>query len=169
MDPQQSATESFNRSTPWGRRGMDGQATSKVETSRTKRSADVQGNFLALVRDGLKLADLQVQLLSLDLKEFFKRSRFAIFFLTLSAVGLLASTPIFLLSLAEFLRRTYELRMETALFAVGGISAILFSSILVFACWRLSRVSKVLSRSLNEMHANLIWARETIYSDESLE
>ena len=145
--------------------GLDTKAS--VDASNEAHPArNMQRNVLALTRDVVKLFDLQLQLTYVDLQDFFRRTRLTLVVITMCSVGLLASTPIFMMSVAEFLRRTWDLRMDVALLIVGGVSAFLFSLILILAFWRLSRVSRVLGRSFGEMHQNLTWLREILYHDE---
>ncbi len=165
MGQRTSTDQPFRSSAGGTGRWMDTKAS--VDASNEAHPArNMQRNVLALTRDVVKLFDLQLQLTYVDLQDFFRRTRLTLVVITMCSVGLLASTPIFMMSVAEFLRRTWDLRMDVALLIVGGVSAFLFSLILILAFWRLSRVSRVLGRSFGEMHQNLTWLREILYHDE---
>jgi hypothetical protein len=154
---------------PGGERRMDDQAKMVDETKDPKAKqvvGNVRRNAVELVRDVVKLFDLQLQLAYVDLQDFFRRTRLTLLAITICSIGLVASTPIFLMSLAQLVQRTWNLRMETALFIVGGAAALMFSLILWIAVKRLTKASRVLGRSVDEMSQNLAWLREILYKDE---
>lgn len=166
MGQKTPTDQSFSSGSARSERWVDHQAQAVENPKATHAVKNVRRNVVALVRDVAKLLDLQLQLAYVDLQDFFRRTRVTLVLITMCAVGLLASTPIFLMSLAEFVRRTWEMRMDVALLLVGGLAAILFSICLSLAFWRLSNASRVLGRSVTEMHENLKWLREILYDDD---
>jgi hypothetical protein len=128
---------------------------------------DRSATFMDLVFDSLKLADLQLQLLQIDVVAFWKRSQWALTLLVISSVMLLSGLPVLLLGIAAWMERLASLSRETSLLIVGGVVFLIASGLLAWAVRRLGRAIKPLGRSHEELRANLAWMRHLLHREET--
>ncbi len=116
--------------------------------------------------DSLKLIDLQIQLLQLDLGEFWSRARLAIGVLALSSAALIAAIPVALFGAAEYLRLAINVSLETALLLVAGVVGGLALAAGVWSVRKLGNAANPLKRSRDELQANLVWLRQILHADD---
>ncbi len=111
------------------------------------------------IRDLLRMGDLQLQLLSIDLKAVGQSARFATA-LGLVGLGLLVgSVPVLMFGVAGVLHLLSLIPMEYAWILVGGMGCTLGMIVLGNAVNRLTQVSLAMRRSQEEFHKNFEWVR----------
>ncbi len=115
------------------------------------------------IRDLLRMGDLQLQLLSIDLKAVGQSARFATA-LGLVGLGLLVgSVPVLMFGVAGVLHLLSLIPMEYAWILVGGMGCTLGMIVLGNAVNRLTQVSLAMKRSQEEFHKNLEWVRGVLH------
>lgn len=115
------------------------------------------------IRDLLRMGDLQLQLLSIDLKAVGQSARFATA-LGLVGLGLLVgSVPVLMFGVAGVLHLLSRIPMEYAWLLVGGMGCTLGMIVLGNAVNRLTQVSLAMKRSQEEFHKNLEWVRGVLH------
>ncbi len=115
------------------------------------------------IRDLLRMGDLQLQLLSIDLKAVGQSARFATA-LGLVGLGLLVgSVPVLMFGVAGVLHLLSLIPMEYAWILVGGMGCTLGMIVLGNAVNRLTQVSLAMKRSQEEFHKNLEWVRSVLH------
>lgn len=115
------------------------------------------------IRDLLRMGDLQLQLLSIDLKAVGQSARFATA-LGLAGLGLLAgSVPVLMFGVAGVLHLLSLIPVEYAWLLVGGMGCTLGMIVLGNAVNRLTQVSLAMKRSQDEFHKNLEWVRGVLH------
>ena len=123
--------------------------------------------LVALLIDGLKLSDLQLQLLTLDVSEFWARSRNSILLAAIGVAALIAALPVAMFGGAEYLRQTFSLSIEFALLLVSGVVVLSAAIAIGWSVHRLESASQPLRRSAEEMQANLRWMRSILHEDSA--
>lgn len=119
-------------------------------------------NILVFAQDALRLADLQGQLFSHDLKEFWQRARLGIVFCAAGAAIVLGAVPVLLLGLSEFLQTVFELRYDVSRGIVGGIGLLLGVALLLISMRLLTKAGSSLERSQAELRENVAWLRAVL-------
>lgn len=115
------------------------------------------------IRDLLRMGDMQLQLLSIDLKAVGQTARFA---MTLGIVGLgllIGSLPVLMFGLAGVLHLMSLIPVEYAWLLVGGMGCSLGMIAIGTAVTRLKQASVVMKRSQEELHRNLEWVRGVLH------
>lgn len=123
--------------------------------------------LVALLVDGLKLADLQLQLLTLDATEFWGRARKSMLVAAIGIAALIAALPVAMFGGAEYLRQTCSWSIEFALLLVSGIVILSAALGIGWSVRRLESASQPLRRSAEEMQANLRWIRSILHDDSA--
>jgi hypothetical protein len=119
-----------------------------------------------LAVDGLKLADLQVQLLTLDVKESWSSIWRSTLVLAIAAAALLAALPVAMIGSAEFLRQAMSWSLEFALLMVSGTVLLIAVGLAIWSARRLAAAAKPLRRSAEELSANLTWVRSVLHESK---
>lgn len=125
---------------------------------------NVAASFAGLSHDVIELAELQAELLALDVKDTSQSARTAII---LSAVGiavLLGSVPVGLVTMAVAL---IELRdwSHVAGFGAATIVGVLLSAVILATAWTQLRSGVVtLHRSQEEFRRNIAWIKSSLRS-----
>jgi hypothetical protein len=122
----------------------------------------------ALAVDSLKLADLQVQLLTLDVREFWAGAWRSALVLAAGSAALIAALPVAMFGVSEYLRQAGSLSIEFALLLVSGVVLIVAAALIFWSGRRLATAAQPLRRSAEELRANLDWMRSVLH-DESAE
>jgi hypothetical protein len=117
------------------------------------------------LRDILKLGDLQLRLLLLDIHSAGKGLRTGLTLAIVSATILLGTFPVILLGIAVALRAQFGLRDEIALLLVGAMGVMLGLILLAIAARKLISASTPMKRSQQEFSANLRWIRSVLYRE----
>jgi MFS family permease len=118
------------------------------------------------VGDMLKLADLQLQLLSVDLRQMRRGTRQSLFLILFSVALLLGALPVLMFGLAGVVHLHSELPIEYAWLVVGAIAALVGWVVLKVALIRLARAAVTLQRSQDEFQHNLKWMRGVLHRDQ---
>lgn len=123
-----------------------------------------RGNLADLLHDLTKLLELQMRLLTFDLKEGIRRSTLGMVVLVIAAVLMLATFPVALHAVAQWLASATRLSLGASL---GIVAAVGLATALGMAAWsvrRLRRSFNVLERSREELVQNLHWVQEALKS-----
>jgi hypothetical protein len=123
-------------------------------------------NVASLVRDLARMMDLQLQLLSLDVKQFWSNARAGITVSLLAGFAILGSLPVLLFGIAQTLQRATGWSHEVCLLALGTTFTIGGACVLWGAVIRVGRAAASFKRSQEELTQNLTWVREVLHQDE---
>ena len=123
-------------------------------------------NIASLVRDLAKMIDLQLQLLSLDLKQFWSNARVGLTVSLLAGFAILGSFPVLLFGIAGVLQRATGWSHEACLLSLGTTFTIGGACVLWIAVIRVGRAGVTFRRSQEELTQNLKWVREVLHRDE---
>lgn len=164
MDQTQPGAEYRDRLGDRYRNGNAPQA--EVETKPANAYAGMRRTASILIQDALRLADLQLQLLTLDVAEFWERARFGIVLGLAGLVVLLGTLPVLLLALAEVIDANMTLS-RAASQGIVAVAAMLLAGIgMGISARYLTRAGSSLQRSQAELRANLAWLRSILNRDE---
>ena len=117
--------------------------------------------------DALKLADLQLQMWTVDLKTFWLGARTSIALHAIGSVILLASLPVAMLGAAEYLRHALEWPFERTLLLIAGVAAAFALSLVWYAMQQLKVASSHLKNSSDELRENLRWIRQELHDEDA--
>ena len=132
----------------------------------TPAGPGVRRGLAALLRDILRLGDLQLQLLKTDLVDFWNQARGGIVLLLAGGVAMLAALPVVILGVSYYFSQATELSLAAAMLLV---------SLFVLACaglamWisirQLTRAGSTFDRSQRELHENLTFIRTMLHHDD---
>lgn len=115
------------------------------------------------IRDLFKMGDLQLQLLSIDLKSVGQSARFATALALLGLGLLIGSLPVLMFGVAGVLHLLSLMPVEYAWLLVGGMGCTLGIIVLGNAVTRLTQASSAMMRSQEEFHKNVEWVRGVLY------
>jgi hypothetical protein len=119
-------------------------------------------NLGQLGNDVMTLAELQVELLQVDMREWLRACTVPLLLLAAGLLLGLASFPVLLLSMAYGLGHVTDWPMWARLLAAGGAGLVLAGVLAVAAIQLLRRDVKILSRSSAELRRNVRWLRELL-------
>ena len=158
MDSGTSTTGFF-----WSRitRGWAGLAAEGPKISAAEH-APLGSNLAALGRDLARMADLQLQLLSLDVKQFWSRARTGLFVSCLAGTAVVGAIPVLLFGVAGLLERFAGLTPEIARLIVGAVVLLGGAVTMWFSLRRIGEAAASLKRSQEEMSQNLKWIRDAL-------
>jgi hypothetical protein len=122
-------------------------------------------NAIALAKDALKLADLQLQLLISDVCQFWVGARVSIALLIAAAATMLAAVPVGLFGIAEYLRRALEIPLELSLLIVAGMTICAAAALIVWSFRRLTLAMSHMQSTADELRENLRWMRSLLNDD----
>ena len=123
-------------------------------------------NIASLVRDLAKMMDLQLQLLALDVKQFWSNARVGLTVSLLAGFAILGSFPVLLFGIAETLQRATGWSHEVCLLVPGTTFTIGGACVLWIAVIRVGRAAASFKRSQEELTQNLKWVREVLHQEE---
>ena len=123
-------------------------------------------NIASLVRDLARMMDLQLQLLSLDVKQFWSNARVGLTVSLLAGFAILGSFPVLLFGIAETLQRATGWSHGVCLLVPGTTFTIGGACVLWIAVIRVGRAAASFKRSQEELTQNLKWVREVLHQDE---
>lgn len=123
-------------------------------------------NIASLVRDLARMGDLQLQLLSLDVNQFWSSARAGIIGSLLAATAVLASLPVLLFGLADLLQRATGWTSEACRLTLGGGMTLCGILVIRAGVLRIGNAATCLKRSQEELAQNLKWVREVLHHDE---
>ncbi len=124
----------------------------------------VTSHASSLAHDLITLAELQVKLLFIDFREAVSRSAASAVAMAAMLALILSALSVFLLGIAEILVEYANWHRSWSLLAVGGVGA-LIAVVFGWICFkRLQKVATVLSRSHQELQANLEFVKSLVES-----
>lgn len=135
----------------------------KVELQKTR---PLSTNIASLVRDIARILDLQLQLLTLDLSQFWSKMRIGITVSLLAGMSVLGSFPVLLFGIAETLQRNTAWSHEACLLATAMTCSIGGGSVLWLAVIRVGQAVTSLKGSQEELAQNIKWVREVLHQEE---
>ncbi len=115
------------------------------------------------IRDLLKMGDLQLQLLSIDLKTVGQSARFGSILAVFSAALLMGSIPVLMFGIAGVLHLAARIPIEYAWLLVGGVVSVIGMILLSVAVTRITRATQAMKRSQEEFHRNVEWVRGVLH------
>jgi hypothetical protein len=124
-------------------------------------------NLGQLGNDVVTLAELQVELLQVDMREWLRACTIPVILLAAGALLGLASFPVLLLSLAYALGQVTEWSMAVRLLVASGAGLLVAGICAVVAIQLLRRDVKILSRSTAELRRNVRWLKEVLSPTKS--
>ena len=133
MGPYTTGNQPARSGLRWGSAGAAGQAPPLNQSNGRGAQA-----LLDLAVDGLKLADLQLQLLTIDVRRFWSAAWTSVLVLAAGTALLIAALPVAMFGCAEYLRQSLSLSIEFALLLVSGIVLGVALGAIVWSAYRLS-------------------------------
>jgi hypothetical protein len=124
-------------------------------------------NLGQLGNDVVTLAELQVELLQVDMRDWLRACTMPMILLAAGVLLGLASFPVLLLSLAYALGQVTEWSLAVRLLAASGAGLIVAGIFAVVAVHLLRRDAKILSRSTAELRRNVRWLKEVLTQSKS--
>jgi hypothetical protein len=123
---------------------------------------DVAASVSGLTHDVIELAELQTQLLMLDLKKSTQKSRTCLILAIIAVCLLLASLPVALVALAALLVEQLEWSQSAAL-GVATLVGLVLAGIFAGAAYSIVRSGLVsIERSRDEFNRNIAWIKSTL-------
>lgn len=163
MDSRASSGQSNGGGRLWGDVGVvDQKPPVTPDASRPKPKR----GMAAVGRDALKLADLQLQLMAVDVREFWAKARWASAAVLVSTVVMLSAAPVVLLGASQLIQTATRLEPWVGSMLVGGgVFGVALIAMLA-SIRRLSRSAAVLGRSHAELRENLAFLRDLLHNDD---
>jgi hypothetical protein len=137
-----------------------------MNTNGRARTAEpnVAASFSDLTHDVIELAELQTQLLALDIKKSAGNARLAIALCVVGLCMLLGCLPVLLILLAEVLVDAAGWS-RAASFAVAALVGLVASGVtLALGYARIKKGVIALERSRDELNRNITWLKSTLRS-----
>ncbi|WP_437225328.1 phage holin family protein [Planctomicrobium sp. SH661] len=119
-----------------------------------------------LAQDAMRLADLQMQLLALDIAEFWQRARYGLVFCIVGASVMLGALPLLLMALSEYIDTHTTLSTEMSQGLVAGVAILVGGIALWLSIRQLTKAGASLQRSQAELRANITWLRSVINRED---
>ncbi|WLD10143.1 phage holin family protein [Planctellipticum variicoloris] len=164
MGPNSTGNRAGTGSDRGGRTRLDDQTPGLNGTHRSQTAG--RPPFVALLVDGLRLVDLQIQLLSLDVREFWQPAWRAVLLLVAGSTALIAALPVALFGVAETLRSSWSFSIEFSLLAVSSVALVASGVLILWSARRLAAAAAPLKRSADELRENLSWMRSVLEEDQ---
>ena len=128
---------------------------------------NVATSFSGLAHDVIELGELQSQLFVHDVKSTVQKTRTSLLLGVVGGCVLLASLPVLLFALAEFMIELFGWS-RSAGFAVASVVGIAASAGFLAAAWdRLSAGLNSMQRSRDELNRNIAWIKSSLRSQPS--
>lgn len=123
-------------------------------------------NIAAMIRDMARMVDLQFQLVSLEVRQFWSNARIGITVTMLAGCTILGSLPVLLFGIAELLQRLTGWSHGVCLLTLGSTFIGVAACVLWFAVMQIGRAAESFKGSQEELAQNLKWVREVLHRDE---
>ena len=123
-------------------------------------------NIASLLRDVARMGDLQLQLLSLDVQQFWSSARAGVTVSLLAAIAILASLPVLLFGIAGLMERVTNWTPEVCRLTLGAGMTVGGALVMWIAIIRVGNAAASFTRSQEELAQNLKWVREVLHHDE---
>lgn len=122
----------------------------------------VARNMAEVAHDAIKLAELQVALLKMELRDFLRAAATPVVLLLFSFLLILGCIPVVLLGLAYMLVDFAGLSPALATCSVGAIGVVGAGLAAVWGAQKLRAVALALERSRGEFQRNLDWVKHIL-------
>lgn len=119
-------------------------------------------SFASLAHDALELGELQLRLAKLDAVENARKLRSTAILAVIGILTLMASLPVALFSLGEWLAAEYDWTTASALFAAAGCGLLAAGLLFGFAYFKLRQGFATWQRSTEEFERNVQWLKQTL-------
>ncbi len=138
-------------------------AEEPFDAAQTTPTGEIRHGMRQLTHDVVTLAELQANLLQVELREWLRRSATPAAMLALAAtVVALASLPVLLLGLAHYVATAAEWTLAAALIAVG-VGGIAVAALCGVAAWQLvRRANGAFTRFRTELMHNVRWLKQAL-------
>ncbi len=133
------------------------------EAESPSPAGDIRHGVTQIARDAVTLAELQAQLLQVDLRNWLNATFVPVVILAIvAATAALASLPVLLFSLAYYLVDAANLTLPSALLASAGVGLLAAASC-GFLAWRtLTRSHGAFTRFRTELARNIGWLKQVL-------
>lgn len=119
-------------------------------------------NVAGLLHDVLTLGELQVQLVTLDLRETWSKSKIPAVLIAGALIFALGTIPVFLGGIGWVLHNTAGWGVGVALLVTAGV-ALLLAGVTAWISWRkMSSALTTLTRSQQELSSNVRWIKNAL-------
>ncbi len=146
--------------------GSESRVASEDKKMNTPEQRPLGTNVASLARDLARMVDLQLQLLTLDVKQFWSGARTGITVSLLAGIAILGSLPVLLFGIAGVLQRVTDWSPEVCRLALGTTISIVGIGVLWIAIIRVGHAAATFKRSQEELAQNIQWVREVLHQDE---
>lgn len=143
------------------------QARKVTSQSTPPRRNDLGKTVQELALDAAKLADLQLELLQVDVSDFWKKAQGGIAILVVGSLSLLCGIFGLMNGLGYLLHNQWGWSEESSFLTIGGIVIIAGGIAMWWALSRLGQAGRKLSRSRQELSENIRWFREAIQRSDN--
>lgn len=141
---------------------MVDQATVNVGHNGRGKPVGVGRSVSGLAHDVIALAELQVQLLAVDLRDSRARAVLPVALLVSGVLLALGAMPVLLLGIGWLLVRQAGWTEGAAFLTVGGGAILLAAAIAWIGSRKLQSAIEVLARSCGELSENVQWLKQTL-------
>lgn len=130
--------------------------------SESRRTGKSGSSFASLAHDALELGELQLRLAKLDAVENARKLRSTAILALVGILTLLASLPVGLISLGEWLAAEYDWTKASALFVAAGCGFVAAALLFGLAYYKLRQGFATWQRSTEELERNVQWLKQTL-------
>jgi hypothetical protein len=143
---------------------LDGETQMSTNGQSRNESPNVATSFAGLTHDVIELAELQAQLLALDVKSTSQKARTSFILVAVGVCMLLGTVPIALVTVAELLVQQFGWS-RAAGFATATLLGVLLAAGILGAAWSRFRAGVVtMQRSREEFNRNIAWVKSSLRS-----
>ncbi len=135
----------------------------KVETPEER---PLTTNIVSLVRDLAGMGDLQLQLLALDVKQFWSSARTGLNVSVLAAIATPAALPVLLFGIAGVLEQVTGWSADVCRLTLGAAMTLGGTGVMWIVISRVGDAAVSFTRSQEELAQNLKWVREVLHQNE---
>ncbi len=126
------------------------------------KAPNVAASVSDLTHNVIELTELQVQLLTLDVRQSVQKARMCLILAVIGACVLLGTIPVALLALAALLVEQLEWSMAGAT-SVATLVGLLLAGVVLGVAWAYIKKGLVsLERSRDELRRNVAWLKSTL-------
>ncbi len=126
----------------------------------------VRTGAAGILKDVLRLTDLQLQLLKIDLTEFWQIGKVGAVGACISLVVLLSALTVLLFGVSDAVENYFNLSGDISKLIVASVALVFGAAILSFSVNRITVAGSKLQRSQAEFTENLVWLRSILSKDE---
>lgn len=123
-------------------------------------------NLAAIAADSICLADLQFQLLRIDLQDAWERARPALWFCLAGVAVMLGALPVLLEGISRLMTVAFGISLAWSLVIVAAVAALSGGGLVLWSLSRLTHAAFPLIRSFRELEKNLVWLRSVLHTSD---